>query len=375
MQSKRVLRSACAAAGVALAFGAAAPAQAQSSVTLTGLVDLYAGSVKMAGDANHYNGMGNNGMSTSWWGVSGSEDLGRGTQAKFSLGSFLRPTNGATGRFGDGNGPFADTFWARDAKVGLSGRLGALWLGRGEPPNFLPTILFNPFGDSFAFSPLVLHANVSPFANGTVPSNLAANRWGFTSTSTAADTGWSNMVAYTTPDFHGLKATVNYQFANPASSATSNGNRNVGGSLLYFHGPIGLTAFWEQARSHNPIVFDLGTTRTDWMLGGSYDFTVVKLYATYGQARDSVAGEKLKTVSLGASVPVGAGRVLAAYAHTRSQMLSGTRQTATVGYDYDLSKRTDLYANLMYDRATSDVGGLGWSGNGTSFAVGIRHRF
>src|SRR2546429_3166954 len=30
-------------------------------------------------------------------------------------------------------------------------------LGRGMAPNFLPTILTNPFGDSFTISPLVLH--------------------------------------------------------------------------------------------------------------------------------------------------------------------------------------------------------------------------
>ena len=77
---------------------------------------------------------------------------------------------------------------------------------------------------------------------------------------------------------------------------------------------------------------------------------------------------KLKTATLGASVPMGAGKILAAYARTRNNLLDATRQTLTVGYGYDLSKRTDLYANVMHDRITD-------RSNGTSFGVGVRHRF
>ena len=42
--------------------------------------------------------------------------------------------------------------------------------------------------------------------------------------------------------------------------------------------------------------------------------------------------------------------------------------TTTVGYDHNLSKRTDVYGVVMNDRFT----GLK---SGTSLAVGIRHRF
>ncbi|MDD2714095.1 MAG: porin, partial [Simplicispira sp.] len=37
-------------------------------------------------------------------------------------------------------------------------------------------------------------------------------------------------------------------------------------------------------------------------------------------------------------------------------------------YDYNLSKRTDVYAMYMNDKITSQT-------NGNSFGVGIRHRF
>jgi predicted porin len=46
----------------------------------------------------------------------------------------------------------------------------------------------------------------------------------------------------------------------------------------------------------------------------------------------------------------------------------GKHTTTTVGYDHNLSKRTDVYGVVMNDRFT----GLK---SGTSLAVGIRHRF
>lgn len=81
---------------------------------------------------------------------------------------------------------------------------------------------------------------------------------------------------------------------------------------------------------------------------------------------------KDKTFSLGASAPVGPGSVLASYARTkRDGSLIGAdlkRDTMSVGYDYLLSKRTDVYAVYMSDKIT------GASREG-SFGVGVRHRF
>lgn len=325
----------------------AASVQAQSSVTLSGLADAYVGSMRMAGDSKRSSTVGSNGMTTSWFGVRGTEDLGNGLKAGFTFSSFMRPTLGKSGRFD------ADTFWSRDASVNLSGGFGTVLLGRGMAPNFLPTILFNPFGDSFTFSPLVLHANVDLY-NGT--------NWTRT---TPADTGWGSQIAYTTPSFGGLKATLQYQFREGATDG-----KNWGGNLLYFGGPVGLTAFYERTQLSNPVVarYADGSTRTNWMVGGSYDFSVVKLFATYGQSKNDTTDAKLKTAQLGLSAPIGAGKVLAAYARTKNNLLDATRQTLTIGYDYNLSKRTDVYANVMHDKITS-------YDSGTSFAVGIRHRF
>ena len=74
-------------------------AHAQSSVQLSGLADMYVGSMRMAGDAERKNTVGNNGMTTSWFGVTGTEDLGNGLKAGFAFTSFLRMSNGSYGRF------------------------------------------------------------------------------------------------------------------------------------------------------------------------------------------------------------------------------------------------------------------------------------
>ena len=334
-----------------IAFGAAlaclGAAQAQSNVQLTGLVDMYVGSMKTAGN-ERTSQVGSGGMTTSWWGMNGTEDLGNGLKAGFALGAFFRADTGTPGRF---NG---DTFFARDANVSLSGGFGTLKLGRSMAPNFLPTILFNPYGDSFTLSPLVLHS---------VGNN-------------AADTGWSNQITYSTPTFAGLRANLQYQFGEQAGST---GTNNVGANLFYNQGPLALTAVYEQADIGNPGLANYnaaGFSKDKWMLGAAYDFSVVKLYATYGQAtQDFTTGAsdiKKKTYSLGLDVPVTkAGTVKVAMAQTKTENVSGKWTTATVGYDHFLSKRTDAYAAAMYDKNSALLDNK----SGTSFAVGIRHRF
>ncbi len=343
-----------------IAFGAAlaciGAAQAQSNVQMSGLVDMYAGSMKLAG-SERASVVGSGGMTTSWWGMNGTEDLGNGLKASFALGAFFRADDGTPGRF---NG---DAFFARDANVSLSGNFGTVKLGRSMAPNFLPTILFNPFGDSFTVSPLVLHANmVVDFK----PYNT-----------TASDTGWSNQITYTTPSFGGLSANIHYQFGEQAGKASAN---NVGANLLYFAGPLALTAFYETADMlGNPnATYTVGKKNTNWMLGGSYDFGAAKLYATYGQSEKETAYIKSadqKTYSLGLDVPVTkAGTVKFAYAETKTEKLTVTdtkRKTATLGYDHFLSKRTDAYAAAMYDKDNRFTS----NSSGTSVAVGIRHRF
>ena len=348
---KAIPSSLCAVALAALSISA----QAQSSVQLTGLVDAYAGSMKLAGNARSAQ-VGSGGMTTSWWGMKGVEDLGGGLKADFNLTSFFRTDTGSPGRYD------ADPFFARDANVGLSGGFGRVSLGRGMAPNFLPTILTNPYGDSFTVSPLVLHANMS--TAGWASGNLT----------TASDTGWSNQITYSTPSFGGLKANVHYQFGEK-TTAGDKSKSNAGVNLLYFGGPVSLVAFYERAQISNPVSLAVMPTKSNWMLGGTYDFKLAKLYATYGQSKVKDLDRKNTTYSLGLDVPVSgtAGTIKLAAARTKAELagVSGTRTTASLGYDHFLSKRTDVYAVAMYDRVSMDIP----ERSGTSVLLGIRHRF
>lgn len=350
-----------------IAFGAAlvcmGAAHAQSNVQLSGLVDMYAGSMKLAG-SERSSQVGSGGLTTSWWGLNGTEDLGNGLKAGFALGAFFRADTGEAGRYGIGSTTGSESFFARDANVSLSGGFGTLKLGRSMAPNFLPTILFNPFGDSFTVSPLVLHANMVVDYNSNYKT-------------TASDTGWSNQITYSTPSFGGVTANLHYQFGEQAGKASAH---NVGLNVLYFGGPLALTAFYETAdmlSNPTPSFVD-GTKNTNWMLGGSYNFGPAKLYATYGASEKETSNVKAleqKTYSLGLDVPVTkAGTVKFAYAQTKtdwSAAVDTKRKTASLGYDHFLSKRTDAYAVAMYDKDDR----FAVNKSGTSVAVGIRHRF
>ncbi|MFC7513637.1 porin [Herbaspirillum sp. GCM10030257] len=342
---------------------------AQTNVTVQGAVDLFAGSLKYSGDPSRRSVVNSGGMTTSYFGFKGSEDLGGGLRAEFALNGFFQGDTGTSGRFG------GDNLFSRDANVGLAGSFGKIQFGRGLAPSFLPTVLFNPFADSFTFSPLVLHAYVPAGAFG-------ARNW---IASNASDSGWSNEIIYSTPDFNGLRANVHYQFGEVAGRNSTN---NVALNLLYFKGPLGLSAFYHDAEASNPnpgaalidataapVNYRAITRQKAFFVGGSYDFNIAKLFATYQINDDdtaTAASMKDKTFSLGMSAPVGPGKVLLGYANTRRDgSLVGTelkRDTVSVGYDYLVSKRTDIYTVLMSDKITA-------FSRSESFGIGVRHRF
>jgi predicted porin len=347
----------------------ALPAQAQSSITVMGGVDAFVGSMKNSGDPDRTTVLGSGGMTTSWFGFRGKEELGDGLYAEFYLTGFFQVDTGTSGRFA------GDNLFSRDANVALVGRMGRLQLGRASAPSFLPNILFNPFGDSFTFSPLVLHSYVptGPFG---------ARTWASTD---AGDSGWSNQIVYTTPSLGGLRASLHYQAGEQAGNANRN---NVAVAAMYDNGPLALTAFAHRVRVSNPnggqaivdptrspVNYAALDEQRAWFVGAAYDFKRIKLYGTWQRTVNDAAGlEALRdrTVSAGFTLPAGPGAVLFDVADTRrSGSLFGTqrsRRTGSLGYDYRLSKRTDLYAIAMRDRITTLPSAM-------SYGLGMRHAF
>jgi predicted porin len=325
------------AAAALLSVGAA---QAQSKVTLYGLVDMSVGSTKNPG-GKAIKGADSGKMSTSYFGLSGTEDLGGGLSAFFTLDSFLRADVGNNGRF---NG---DNFWARNAFVCLSSKeLGTVRLGRNTTPLFVQTLLFNAFGDSFGYSPSIRHyfSAGSTVGGGT----------------TTGDSGWSDSVLYLSPKFGGLSGGL---FVAAGEGA---GGRNWGGNVAYGAGAFAFSAVYQAVEKDGSATAALADTKT-WQLGASYDFGVAKLFGQYGEVENETIKRDYKISAVGTSIPVGEGKILAQYSQI-SASLGSDRKTYSVGYDYNVSKRTDLYAVYMSDK----FDGLS---SGTSYSVGVRHRF
>ncbi len=327
-------------------------ASAQTSVIVSGVIDLDVNTQTSAATGNRTTSLQNGGYQTSFLQFSGTEDLGGGMKADFRLGTFFQANNGQDGRFP------GDSFFSRDANIGLAGDFGRVSLGRQISPLYLSTLLFNPFDDSFAFSPIIQHT-YNAFASGNVIN---------------ADSGYSNAISYATPDFQGLSAKVLYTVAGQVNTSNS-----YSANVLYFHGPFAATVAYENTTTDatNSFVgaYPAGSTQKVAQVGMSYDFNPVKVYFQFEHndtplvdisAATTVGTTSLSTFQIGAKINVGRGNILASYAKTGGWV---DHKTFSAGYDYDLSKRTDAYAVFMNDQAASYVDTV------NSFSIGIRHRF
>ena len=321
---------------------------AMADVSVFGTMDAGYSSTKAPNAATTTTGYTSGGMTTSFIGFKGSEDLGNGSKAVFELSSFLNDSNGAVQ-----GGSTVNTF-ARSAYAGLQGSFGELTLGRQTNPTFLPVILFNAYGDSGAYSPL-WHATY--FGNT-----------GNAQTQLYNDTAWDNSVKYTTPSIGG--ATVSLQNSKGTSA------QNFGGNVLYFKGDLGLTAFYQKTGYNSSGSFQTdiytanpGTQSTERGLGASYDLKVAKLFATYTEGKDKALNMDGKTTQVSANVPMGPGSVLAEAAHTRYDGGAiTTYDEYAVGYDYNLSKKTDVYATVGRTYVTALTAGQ-------TLGAGLRIRF
>ena len=326
-------------AALCLAIGGHAAAQTEP--TIYGLVDMAAGRFQSPGTTRVL-GAESGRMSLSYLGVRGSDDLGGGLRARFGLETYLSADRGTAGR-GDG-----DRFWARGAYVGLQGAFGTSLLGRLPTPLWLSTRLFNPFGDSFGFSP-----SIRQYFAGSI----------------LGDSHWNNSVAFTTPEVdNGFRYSVQYNAGEGEPGSTG---KNVGANVLYTSGPLSATATWQRVRNSiapAPAGFDHQST---FQFGASYEWRIVKLYGQAGSVTThATTAIKSRLYQLGAVSPIGLGFLMVSYGHKGDDVNGShfTQRTFSVGYDYFLSKATDIYAVAMNERATA-------LSSGNTVAAGVRLRF
>jgi len=371
----------------ALALGFAGVAQAETSVTLYGILDGGIGYQKVEGpggvDAKK-TGMINGVQSGNRWGLKGTEDLGNGLQAVFQLESGFDLGNGTMGQSDIDNG--TARLFGRHATLGLqSDAWGRLDVGR-------QTNIASKYFAGIA----------SPFAD-------AFGQAGVTNTFGAASTArWDNMVMYQTPNFSGFQFGVGYSFNTSGSQSwdidnvVDSNNKGITTGLRYANGPLGVALTYDQI-TNDSVEAAAGTDKIQaWNIGLSYDFEVIKLHAGFGQTRDgwidsdsfggfvtpntgrggAVAGGNVfredadaNLYTLGVSAPLGAGQIMAAWNMADFDDVNGAdfdkQNVYSIGYTYNLSKRTNLYAIGSYAK---DLYGIDDT-KSTVVGVGLRHQF
>jgi predicted porin len=203
----------------------------------------------------------------------------------------------------------------------------------------------------------------------------------------------NNAVYYRSPNMGGLKVeaaiaagenqlqgeTANNfgQVAGPAPSTGNFGQRPVGFSVRYAAGPLNVGLAYD--RNYK----DIKTTG----FYGAYDLGVAKLMFQFEKGdSNNAAGtftENVKNFSIGATVPLGPVLIRTGYVRVNSDKNTCASAISTTGTqacdggkfgfggDYNLSKRTNLYATVgktTGDRFTA-------AQKKAAFDLGVTHRF
>lgn len=360
-------------AAVSASFAVAA--HAQSSVTLYGVIDAgltYTSNVGGKSDWQQTSG----GVSQSRFGLKGSEDLGNGLKAIFTLESGFNLNNG---RYGNNGSEFN-----RQSFVGLSSNYGTVTLGRqyDAEQDFLAPLSATGSWGGTSFAHIGNLDNLNTNGGNAVNNSIkftSANYAGFTFGGTygfsnqagafADNREYSLGAAY---QFQGLRVAASYaQLNNPLNNtvgatdntvAVANGNlraRTYGVGASYAFGPAQVGALWTQTRLDNFVAARQSLRQDNYEVNAKYNLTP----------------------ALGLGV---------AYTFT-DQQGSGAASNLSARFhqigaqaDYSLSKRTDVYAQVVYQHASTasgaaiyngTFGGLSSSDNQTAATVGLRHRF
>lgn len=324
----------------------AGAANAQSSVTLFGIVDLSVNSIKN-GSATRKS-MDSNMMNSNRLGFRGVEDLGGGMKASFWLEGDMSNDDGSPSGFN----------FQRRSTVSLSGNFGEIRLGRDYTNSFSTKAAYDAYGANGMGTPLNMYA-------GTV-----ANLGSGAGTVVRAN----NMVGYFLPgNLGGLYGSVQM-----AAGEAVSGNKYTGARLGYAAGPFDISGGFSKT--------DIAGTSNDFKttnFGASFNMGFAKVMALYDQHKFGAL--KYTTTAISTAVPMGQGEFKASY--SKGNAAGGTigaNDSTLFGLEYihNLSKRTALYT--QYGRlknsgtAASTVGaGPANTAGGTStgYGAGIRHMF
>ena len=325
----------------AMLVACASTAFAQSSVNLSGTVDV---GVENSGSNRSSSGFSGGGLNAGPWAVysdqrtgvvssrnkqsqitfGGQEDLGGGLKATFKISTQFNADDGSSNSIGN-----------NESYVGLEGSAGKLRLGRSYDPVYSHALTAN---DRFGVS-------------GYQTLGTALNDNGIRV---------SNQISYISPSFHGLTGTLSH---GSAEGNQGSGAQNAQGfGLRYVRGPIEATlASSRQAGMDTKFVHQVGA---------AYDFGPARVLFTAQEDRNTTwfGNTGKHAYALGVTAPVGPGVLWASY-DVKDFANQDNGQVAQVGYKYSLSKRTVVYGQVGAKNSA-------FTGNSSKGAgLGITHSF
>jgi len=383
------------------AMGAfASAAQAQSSVTIYGILDAgYSGGNQRIASGSTTTSTNNNNFtisgaeSTSRLGFRGNEDLGGGQSAFFTVEVALS---------GDTTAVLGST---RQAFVGLKdNKLGQAAIGT------INTIVHNAVGATDPGQQNNIAGNVI-YAASTNQTSTSTTAFGHTDAYTVRT---SQTLAYSSPVFAGLKVNANYVMNNDNTTQTGS-YTNVGGSSNggttntngwglgadFTFQKFYATANYQALKSVSPYSTSTAgawspadaawTTTTGGSnsqdnqayVAATYDFGILKAYAQYvnrkatatqnanyylSRSAQQLGVRSYITPTVEAWASMGNGRYRAWGTASPTANFTGYQ----VGSNYYLSKRTNLYAIFGSTGTSSTTNGAASQNN---YAVGVRHTF
>jgi predicted porin len=364
---------------------AATGAFAQSSVQIDGVMDAGLQSIDYKG--TRVNGIANNGSSTSQINFRGTEDLGGGLKANFRVETDWNTVsnNGNTGKVPAAtttatgtttptaatyttalSGGAASTFGNGEVRVGLSGGFGSIDMGAVNYNTLGTYLTGQPFGTAIGSGFRSIYVNDAQ-ATSQVRSD--------------------NSVKYVSPSFSGLNASLYY--AGKQTKATSTDFSTTFGAydmqgttelgVNYANGPLA-ASFSSLKQDYKQV----GTGTTDSKintLGANYAFGAAKLFGLYQTNKKSDNSVNNKTFTISGTYTMGS-VVLMAQAGQLKNVADKKSKLFGLGADYNLSKRTAVYARYesVDDNAgiapnpATVVGTTGETAR-TRTAIGVRHAF
>ncbi len=316
---------------IALAVASAIPvaAQAQTSITLNGSIDMAVESLN--GDAN--GGRSDVKITNGVWAgsrlaVVGTEDLGGGLKGIFNIEHRFSPDTGTV--------TSGSTFWAGQAWVGLQGAYGTVRLGR----QYTPLRRALEPGDTTGFS---------WYNNGDGLAGII--------------TRFNNDVSYQSPSLGGFTIHAAYAAGEDATDDKLGDAMGISGV-----GRFGAFRFGVGYQTIDSGASGVDDTEQFGVSAGA-KFGSFGVGAEYAQ--NEVAGNKRKGIFVSGSMDVGPGTV---YLTLKRDDQGTDLDDDGIGltYAHGLSKRTFLYASLGYNKIEQQAGG---DLKPRTIALGMRHFF